>query len=96
MSFQIPLSASVNSSNIQDYATRAYEALGADRLAAVAIGNEVAAKNYESTAADYVKAVKNVEQIVIKALNLSGNSEKIFEVLDLASNQVDSQKQFTL
>ena len=61
-----------------------------------AIGNEVAAKGHENTAADYVKAAKTVEQIVTDALNLTGDSGKIFEVLDLASDQVVNQSPWTL
>ena len=85
----------VHPDNIKEYVTRAYKAIGADKVAAIAIGNEVAKAHYEATPGDYVKAVKQVEQIVTNALNLNGQ-ERIFEVLDLADHQVDSHSPWTL
>ena len=96
MSFQVPLGRNVNATNVQDYAIRAYQALGANRVAAISIGNEVASANYEATAADYVADAKSVEQIVTEALNLTDGAQKIFEVLDLADNQATSKKPWTL
>lgn len=87
MSIQAPMGPELNDTNIIDFMTLAYEALGSDRLAAVALGNEpdLYQKDYHRryTAAEYANDAKIVEQIVQQALNLS-ESEVIFEAPDIA------------
>lgn len=96
VTFQAPLGPGPpNKTNIKEYVTRTYKAAGPDKVAAIAIGNEVAKEKYEKTPGEYVRNVTRVEQIVTEALGLSPQ-ERIFEVLDLADHQVSSQKPWTL
>ena len=95
MSFQAPLGPNpVNISNTLDYVRRAYNAVGSDRLAAIAIGNEVDV--YESTASAYVAGAIEVEHNITTALKLQGIDATVFEVLDTSSGAVDKQTPFTL
>lgn len=91
MTFQAPLNTPLNMSNTLDYVTRAYAALGADRVNAIALGNEVQ-KYFRDSADDYVKAAKKMMANITEALNLSGDSQKIFEVVDSFSNAVETHK----
>lgn len=79
-SIQAPLQAALNISEIVSVVTRAYNAVGASRVAAIAVGNE--AGYYESTAQDYVIAAHTAQAAILKALKLS-NGTQIFEVLDM-------------
>lgn len=89
-SIQAPLSLQLNVSNPVKFVRHEYDVLGEDRLAAIAIGNEVS--HYEQTAGDYVHAVKAFEQNINEALNLTGSSAIVFEVADLASEAVTTGK----
>ena len=87
MTFQAPLDPTVNDTASLDYVRHAYHALGADRLAAIALGNEPDAYssqfNVNYTVQDYVSASLKLEKRITKALPaLAG--ERIFEVLELS------------
>ena len=88
MTFQAPLNQTLNITNTLDFVSNAYKNLGSDRLAAIAIGSEVDGVGYEQTAEDYVRDAHTLQENITKALNLTGNSTQVFEVLDLASGQV--------
>ena len=76
----------VNTTGSLDYVTRAYNATGADRVAAIALGNEVDVYseqyNVTYTIEEYVADAKALEASITEALGLP--DERIFEVLDLA------------
>lgn len=81
------MSKNLNVSNSVAYVQKAYEALGADRTAAIALGNEV--QGYEDTADAYVQGALKLENAIVKKLNFSDG--RIFEVLDLASGKIDGK-----
>lgn len=86
-SFQVPLGPVLNTTNYLDFVEHAYAATGADRTAAIAIGNEpdlyAGQYNVTYTVQDYVTDALKVESHITSALNLT--NPQIFEVLDLSS-----------
>ena len=94
MTFQAPLGRNIDIPNSLAYVRRAYKALGPDRLVAIAIGNEVSF--YEPGAEAYVNNATTLEDRIVDALNLTGSSAKIFEVLDLPSHSNESVLKWTL
>lgn len=93
MTFQAPLSANVNKTNVVDFVTHAYSKLGASRLAAIAVGNE---PSYYKNTTSYNSAVHEVESYVVDALGFSGASQDIFEVGDIDSGQASQGSPWTL
>ena len=87
----------LNKTNALLYVKYAYAALGSERTAAIALGNEVGTgpDNYE-TPADYITAAKELEQGILAELGLNNSSGQIFEVLDLSNQQLLSGKPWTL
>lgn len=83
MTFQAPLGRKINASTTVPIIQHAYSAIGPNRLAAIAIGNEVSVE-YDS-AEGYVLAALQIEEWVIDALNLTSSDELIFEVVDTIS-----------
>lgn len=83
LTFQAPLSANVNATNVMDFVSNAYAMVPHGKLVAIALGNEV--NGYDHTPQAYVDGAKSLEQIVINTLNLTGSGRQIFEVLDTAS-----------
>ena len=83
MTFQATLGKTLNFSSTIPIIENAYAALGPDRLAAIAIGNEVSVEY--GTAQGYVAAAREVESRIIEALNLTGDARVIFEVVDTLS-----------
>ena len=81
--FQAPLGPDVNTTGSLDYVVCAYNALGADRVAGIALGNEPDLYASPYTAKDYIHDAKALEHAITDALNLS-SEQRIFEVLDLA------------
>ena len=88
MTFQAPLGPFVNINDSVEYVKRAYYALGPQRVAAIALGNEVdvypGQYNVTYTIADYVRDATALGTAILAALDLPTDT-KIFEVLDLAS-----------
>ena len=84
MTFQAPLNETINITNTLSFVSRAFENLGHDRLAAIAIGNEV---HYEKTPQDYVRDADTLRQNI--TANLTNLDKRIFEVMDLGSGQVE-------
>lgn len=86
MTFQAPLDPKVNYTSSLDYVQRAYNALGADRVAAIAIGNEPDDYANQMGVAysiqDYVNAALDLEKRIEAQLGLDGTP--IFEVFDLS------------
>lgn len=64
----------------------AYEALGAERIQAIALGNEV--ENYAHTPEAYNDMAKKLEDKIISVLGLKSDQTRIFEVLDLGSGSM--------
>lgn len=82
-SFQAPMGRTVNTTGSLDYVTRAWDATGASRVAAIALGNEVDIYGSGYTVQQYVTAALALEGKITDALGISSN-ERIFEVLDIA------------
>lgn len=92
MTFQATVGGKLNLSSTVPIMKRAYQAIGADRLVAIAIGNEVSVEY--KTAESYTKAALEIEDAVIKALSLDGASRNIFEVVDTISPAASSHKPY--
>lgn len=84
-SIQAPLGPVVNSTNSLEYISRAYSAAGADRVDAIAIGNEPDTYGGDYTLVDYIEAAKKLEKKIVKKLGLG--DQRIFEILDTASGE---------
>lgn len=61
--------------------------LKADRVEAIAIGNE---PNFYDTAANYAEQAKTLEKEIIANLSLSADKRRVFEVIDAASKSPPS------
>ena len=94
MTFQAPMNLSSNLTTLE-YVSQAYAALGADRVSAIAMGNEVNFE-YGGDLQEYVDRANALELAIIKNLSLPIDQQKIFEVIDLASDAVASQKPYTM
>ena len=92
MTFQATLGKKLNLSSTVPIIKRAYDAIGAKRLVAIAVGNEVSVEY--NTADSYVKAALQIEDAVIKALSLTGDARNIFEVVDTLSPAAASHKPY--
>lgn len=88
INIQAPLGATVNLTNSKDYVTRAYNNVGADRVDAIALGNEP--EWYDDTAKEYVTGALKVESALIDALGLEGDDRVIFEAGNTASENAGS------
>lgn len=84
-SFQAPMGKNVNTTGSLDYVTHAYQAVGADRVAAIALGNEIDVYGSPYSIQEYVTDAKTLEDNITEALGLSSD-DRIFEVLDLAAS----------
>ncbi|KAJ5819964.1 hypothetical protein N7474_005555 [Penicillium riverlandense] len=89
MTFQAPLGPVLNISNTLAYATQAYDNIGEDRLAAVAIGNEPnlypIQYRISYTLGQYVNDVKTVMNYISQTLGFYTSGNNIYEVLNLAA-----------
>ncbi|KXX78631.1 Beta-glucuronidase [Madurella mycetomatis] len=86
-SIQAPLTESnPNRTNIIAYIQRAYNALGASRVNAIALGNEV--NWYEDNAAQYVADAQAAKNAISSVLDIDG--DLIWEVLDTASEHAST------
>jgi hypothetical protein len=86
-SIQAPLTdGNPNSTNIIDYIQRAYNALGADRVDAIALGNEV--NWYEDDGPSYVADAQAAKDAINSVLDLG--TEPIWEILDTASEDAST------
>ena len=79
MTIQAPLGANVNTSLSLEYVRRAYQARGAEGVAAIALGNE---PNFYDTAKKYADDAKALANNITKDLKLK--DKRIFEGVDLA------------
>lgn len=88
MIIQAPLGNPVNTSNTLAYVWQAWENLGhGDRVAAIALGNEVEFI-YNTTADDYVDAALEIQESILANLSLSGDASRIFEAGNTASGTI--------
>ncbi|GAB1312749.1 Glycoside hydrolase family 79 protein [Madurella fahalii] len=86
-SIQAPLTeGNPNRTNIIAYIQRAYDALGASRVNAIALGNEV--NWYEDNAALYVADAQAAKNAITSAVDVG--SGRIWEVLDTASEHAST------
>ena len=93
MSIQAPMGAELDMENSVAYVQQAWKTLGQNRVAAIALGNEPNSyTKAQDAVALYVKDALDVESHVIKNLSLSGDDSRIFQVGEIASNSVSSDK----
>jgi hypothetical protein len=84
MTIQAPMGDDMEMNNTMAYVRNAWHALGHQRVAAIALGNE---PNYYSYGAkEYVRRALEIEDRVTKEFNLQGNEARIFELGDIANN----------
>ena len=91
--FQAPMRPGIEWSESLEYVKRAYDAAGSDRVAAIALGNEVdlfeEVFHVDYSVKDYVGNASELEKEITNALNLSPSS-RIFEVLDTTAGNGDN------
>lgn len=90
MSIQAPDASDPNYSNMVTVVQKSYQALGADRLASIAIGNEV--EGYDGNKGDpskYIGQVHEAQQKINAALGLTGDATRVYEVFDFSSGTMD-------
>ncbi|KAJ5999615.1 hypothetical protein N7481_000024 [Penicillium waksmanii] len=93
MSIKAPMGAEVDMENTVAYIQQAWKALGKSRLAAIALGNEPNSyRKSEETLTLYVIDALDVESQIIKNLSLIGDDSHIFQVGEIASRSVLSDK----
>lgn len=93
MSVQAPIGKDFDLENSVAYVHEAYKALGKDRVAAIALGNEPNWYHPDDKNAieDYVKHAVDVENHIVKNLTLKGDDSHIFQVGEIASQAVGSE-----
>ena len=79
------MGSKVNTSGSLDYVKRSWDAIGADRVAAIALGNEIDVYGGSYTIQQYVNDALALEGDITDAIGISPH-ERIFEVLDLAGS----------
>lgn len=89
-SIQAPLNVSVNRTNVLAYIQHAYNKIGADRVNAIALGNEV--QFYEPNGGAYVEDANAAQKVIVDALNLG--DAKIFETLDTPNYKANGPTKF--
>ncbi|KAH8892826.1 hypothetical protein GQ53DRAFT_822338 [Thozetella sp. PMI_491] len=87
MSFQAPMGNPINIDRSLAYVTRAWNALGNDRLAAIALGNE---PNFYDTQAQYIQDALTIQGRVISALGLTGTDATRFVAGEVDSGHVNT------
>ncbi|KAK6189671.1 hypothetical protein LQW54_013034 [Pestalotiopsis sp. IQ-011] len=92
INIQAPLNATVNLTMTLAYVTQAWEKAGADRVDAIALGNEP--EWYDATAEKYVNDALEIQAAIIEALNLTGDARKIFEAADTASENASTDSKW--
>ncbi|KAJ5092612.1 hypothetical protein NUU61_007482 [Penicillium alfredii] len=95
MSVQAPMQVNPEMKNTMAYIDHAWKALGQDRVDSIALGNEPNWYKYpenENSVAQYVKAGKEIEERVVKEYSLTGDAARIFQVGEIASQGVKSDK----
>ena len=94
ISVQAPIGKHPDLENSVAYVHEAYKALGKDRVAAIALGNEPNWYHQEdpNAVADYIKQAVDVENHIVKNLSLKGDDSHIFQVGEIASQAVGSDK----
>lgn len=91
---QAPLDNPVNKTNSRAYVENAWKALGdGERVEAIALGNEVQ-YIYKDGADKYVEAALEIQESIVKKLDLKGKDAKIFEVSNTASGSVRNPNEY--
>ncbi|KAJ5128974.1 uncharacterized protein N7443_006089 [Penicillium atrosanguineum] len=90
---QAPMGVHFNITNTMTYLRHAWNAIGKDRVSAIALGNEpnwypMQDKSYDYAA--YTKDAIEIEDRVIKDFALEGDDRRIFQVGEIASEAVSS------
>ena len=94
MTFQAPMGREMDIVHTMAYVKNAWNALGQDRVAGIALGNEPGFYNW--TAEQYVTRALEVEDAITKEFNLSGDAAAIFELGDISNNASASNIPFGL
>lgn len=90
---QAPMGVHLNITNTMTYLRHAWEAIGKDRVSAIALGNEpnwypMQDKSYDY--ATYTQDAIEIEDRVIKEFGLEGDDCRIFQIGEIASEAVSS------
>ena len=92
-SIQAPLNdGEVNQTNVLAYVQTAYNTIGADKVDAIALGNEV--NFYEDNASQYVEDAEAAQNDILDNVDLHNNTG--FEVLDTANYLKAADLKFTI
>ncbi|ETS78543.1 hypothetical protein PFICI_10605 [Pestalotiopsis fici W106-1] len=94
INIQAPLNSTVNLTMTLAYVTQAWENVGAERVDAIALGNEP--EWYDATAEKYVDDALQIQAAIIDALNLTGDARKIFEASNTASENAGTGNKWKL
>ncbi|KAJ5297153.1 uncharacterized protein N7443_008046 [Penicillium atrosanguineum] len=95
MTFQAPMGREMDILHTMAYVKNAWNALGKDRVAGIALGNEPGYYHHW-TAKQYVTRALEVEDAITKEFNLSGDAASIFEVGDISNHASASNIPFGL
>ncbi|KAH8694132.1 hypothetical protein BGW36DRAFT_216876 [Talaromyces proteolyticus] len=94
MTIQAPMGDGMEMNNTMAYVRNAWQNLGHDRVAAIALGNE---PNYYSwNAEEYVRHALEVESNITKEFNLQGEEARIFELGDIANDAAVSGNKYDI
>ncbi|KAJ6112160.1 hypothetical protein N7523_008221 [Penicillium sp. IBT 18751x] len=94
MTFQAPMGPNIDMRHTMAYVKNAWNALGQNRVAGIALGNEPGFYNW--TAELYVTRALEVEDAITEAFNLSGDAAAIFELGDISDHASSSNIPFGL
>lgn len=93
MSIQAPMGPKLDMENTVAYVQQAWKTLGQNRVAAIALGNEPNWYTKAQNAVElYVNHAVDVENQIVKNLSLTGDDSHIFQVGEIASEAVSSNK----
>ncbi|KAF2183728.1 glycoside hydrolase family 79 protein [Zopfia rhizophila CBS 207.26] len=73
---------------------QAWNAIGADRVAGIALGNEPSF--FYDTENQYVNGAMNIQNAIVDALALKGDQAKLFEIADTLSNAAQTHRPYAV
>lgn len=73
-----------------DYVRRAYTALGKDRVAAIALGNEPDYYDYDEE--KYIARAQQLENVITKGLKLEGDDRRIFQLGEIPDGVIEKKR----
>jgi hypothetical protein len=94
VTIQAPIGSPINMTRTVDFVRLAWEAAGADRVDAIAVGNEVSV--YDKTVESYIDPALRVEEKLRQILNLTDAQSRIFEIADSLSEPSNSHDPYSV